>query len=200
LLDNAFSTNKKVLEADHQFLMHYLKHHLKTDTLTMDLLESNQTVKNLHDLVERHGDFGNFLAKQIKHYNIIQAEHTEPKTIEHTGKPWESNYLIVCNLCEDFEKHAIVLKNKGYIIDDDKETLTWDFNKASKKDFAHYFKKIKKGGRGEKFWVHIVDLFGLSIKDTYKAAEEAERLQQLAKDKKYTSDKLDILFSLLGLK
>jgi len=207
LLDNAISTNKKVLEANYQFLMHYLKYHLKTETLTMDLLESNQTVKNLHDLVERHGEFGNFLAKQIKHYNIIQAEQTDtktdtPSTIDPTGKPWESNYKQVVSLCNDFDKHLPKLVNNGYItIKDNCPTFTWDKHKANMKDFAKYFSMIKNVGQGVMFWRHIVLLFRLAPSNNNDLiSKKIATLTKYANDKKYTSNTLDILLEAIGLK
>ncbi len=227
MLNKNISINSKVLEADIQFLNHYLKHHLKESGITiesgipMELLESDETLKNLHDLVSHHGAFGNFLVGLRDDYSMLQSKQiltvytaykhqAEPtdskpdtsKTIDSTDKPWASNYRAVYDLCNDFDRYITVLRFYDYIvIDDKKKTFAWDFKKANRKDFARFFSLIKKVGQGEVFWRYVVLLFDLAPSNNNDIiSKKISTLTKYANNKKYSSGTLDILLETVGLK
>ncbi len=136
-----------------------------------------------------------------------QAEQTDHKTdtqttIDPTNKPWESNYKQVVSLCNDFDKHLPKLVNTGYItIKDNNPTFTWDKNKANMRDFAKYFSMIKNVGQGVMFWRHIVLLFRLAPSNNNDLiGKKIATLTKFANDKKHTSNTLDILIGVVGLK
>lgn len=89
------------------------------------------------------------------------------------GKPWQKNYEAVVNIYPEFKGHLSTLLEKGYIIDENKATLTWttDKNKASKADLGRYFNRIKP----DKFptlWQEVKSLFGIDANVNFKSMIE----------------------------
>lgn len=115
---------------------------------------------------------------------------TPPQEIDSTDKSWKENYEAVVAVYDLFRKHLPILKDKGYIVINDKrKTFTWNLHKARKSDLARYFSTIKPP-KSRALWQEICDLFGFDCK--------ADTLSSYARRNEY-SDEFDKIYKLLEL-